>query len=453
MKVSPIMTTEFSGNEITPEIVKEYLKRHCRNELSRLQMLRDYYMGEQSIMNRSKEDGLKNNRIMVNHALYIANFTSAYLVGEPVSYSSFTKTDISAVTDVLTGADSKTQDADLALDIAIFGRGYEMMYMSSDSVPVPKLARLSPLNTFVVYDDTVEQKPVFGVHCYPIYDGGNRIKKYKGLYCTENTVFEIEADARMSEIKLLSENPHFFGTVPINEFYNNGQRTGDFEGVIPEIDGYNTLLSDRVNDKEQFVDSLLLIKGSTMGDSEEEQTENYNAIKRNRVIEVAEGADAYYITRQFDESAVEILQSRITSDIHKISGVPDLSDENFAANASGVAMKYKLMGLEQIIKIKERYFTEGLKYRLNAIVNILEVKAKAKINVSDIKITFRRSLPVNEAEIAQTANMLKDIVPQSTLLSIIPAVEDVEKAVKELENEKRKSAENQRSLFMNSPIN
>ena len=40
----------------------------------------------------------------------------------------------------------------------------------------------------------------------------------------------------------------------------------------------------------------------------------------------------------------------IVTDIHKISGVPDMSDESFAGNASGVAMKYKLLNLEQITK-------------------------------------------------------------------------------------------------------
>ena len=47
--------------------------------------------------------------------------------------------------------------------------------------------------------------------------------------------------------------------------FNDGQRQGDFEQVISLIDAYNTLQSDRVNDKEQFVDSLMYIKGQILG--------------------------------------------------------------------------------------------------------------------------------------------------------------------------------------------
>ena len=448
----PIMTTEKSANEIKINDVIAYIKQFNNNALSRLTRLNDYYEGRHAILNRTKADGLSNNRITVNFASYIADLTSAYLIGSPVKYSAPEGVEIDAILKALKKADSATQDSDLALDAAVFGTCYELMYMSSDPKPEPRLARLSPLNTFVVYDDTVEQNPVFAVYYYPIRDANGNITKYKGSYYTD----EIScAFTLTSSFTLLSaENPerHYFGAVPINEIYNDGRRSGDFEQVTSLIDAYNTLQSDRVNDKEQFVDAILLISGAILGDTNDEKSDTYQAIKEHRVMELNDGATAQYLTRQFDEGSVEVLQRRIEQSIHKISKTPDMSDENFASNVSGVAMRYKLLPLEERTTIKERYFAEGLRYRLRLLQNAAEITGGAKVDISEIEIKFSRSLPVNELEIAQTAQALSGIVPRETILGMIPAVTDVTAAIEKLDAEKKEAAERQQAMFSNTPV-
>ena len=52
--------------------------------------------------------------------------------------------------------------------------------------------------------------------------------------------------------------PHYKGEVPVIEYLNNKLGIGDFELQIPLIDAYNALMSDRVTDKEQFIDAILV---------------------------------------------------------------------------------------------------------------------------------------------------------------------------------------------------
>lgn len=450
---SPIFTTSKQSSEIVPEDAKTYIRLHKEKELDRLERLNDYYNGDHDILNRKKDSNLKNNRSVTNHASYIADFTSGYLVGEPVTYSA-ADIDITPITDILDDMDASTQDSDLALDDSIFGRAYDMIYMNSEAKP--KLARLSPLGAFVVYDNTVEQKPVFAVYYYPVYDSATgTIKQYNGKMCTDRLMYDIILDSTLNSLKVAEDgiHEHPFGAVPINEIYNNGRRSGDFEDVISLIDDYNLLQSDRVNDKEQFVDAMLVIKGTTLGDDDEEKLTTYNDLKKQKVLELpAEGADAQFLTRQLDESSVEILRKSIVSDIHKISGVPDMSDEQFAGNSSGVAMKYKLLGLEQKTKTKQRYFTEGLRIRLQSIANVIVAKGGAAIDVSKITIKFKRSLPENEVENAQKVSMLNGIVPQSVLFDMIPAITDVESAKAELQEEKAAAVKAQQEAFANTPL-
>lgn len=451
--ISNIFTTSYKPKEITPQIAVKFAAKFMQEEFSRLKKLEDYYRGNHAISSRVKEANLSNIKITTNYAAYIANFTSAYLVGEPVSYTAPDGMNIDQILTTLKKADSSTQDSDLALDIAIYGRGYELIYMSSDEKPLPKLARISPLCAFVVYDDTVEQKPVFGVYWHSYIDENNS-KRYKINVFTAYKEFRFMSDEDFGIIGDVTEIPHSFGVVPLIEYYNNGQRGGDFEQVISLIDADNLLQSDRINDKEQFVNALLVLKGVTLGDDNEEAKETLNALKQEGVMQLpAEGADAAYLTRQFEENSIETLRMSIVNDIHKISCVPDMSDKNFAANVSGVAMKFKLIGLEQFTKTKERYFAEGLRYRLKAIQNILTVKGAAAVDTEEIKITFKRSLPVNAVEEAQEVNLLSGQVPQKLLLSRLSFVEDVDEAIAELEKEKQAEIKNQQSMFMNTPIN
>lgn len=449
--MNEIFTTELKSEEITVAVAKDFVAKHNKEELERLIILSDYYNGKHRILQRTKGDELSNNRIVNNYASYIANFTSGYLLGSPVTYTGKNNANIDAVKEALEKAESSVQDSDLALDLSIFGRAYELCYMSSDERPTVKFAKISPLSAFVVYDDTVEQKAVFGVYYHKVTDV-NGSEKYKATLVTAYFLKDFVMDTSFGVIEESEEVAHSFGDVPLIEIYNNGQRKGDFENVLSLIDADNLLQSDRVNDKEQYVNALLLLKGVTLGDDYEEKAETYNDLKTHRVMELPLDGDASYLSRQFDETSVEVLRSSIVSAIHKFSCVPDMTDESFASNTSGVAMKYKLIGLEQLAKVKERYFAEGLKYRLRLIQNILSIQGKPTVDISDISIKFNRSLPANELEEAQVVATLTDVLPVKRQLERLSFIEDVEAVAKELEEEKAVSVKNQLDAFINQPI-
>ena len=444
----PIFTiTALPEPDKLPAVAAKFIQRH-RQELEYLTKLEAYYRGDQAILKRQKDGDLSNNRLVCNHAKYIADFTCAYLIGAPVVYTS--ESDITALTDVLESADAVTQDIDLEHDAAIFGRAYELIY--TDENAEIKLAKVSPINAFVVYDDTVAQRSLFGINYYPTYDDNGQLTGYKGSISTAQYIQEITLTTSLSIQSFGEPVDHFFGKVPLDEIYNNSERMGDFEDVMSLIDAYNTLQSDRVNDKEQFVKALLVIKGQVLGDTDEESSETYNAIKRMGVMTLDENGDASFLTRQLDEDKVEILSKSISHDIHKFSGVPDMSDENFAGNVSGVAMKFKLLMLEQITKFKERYFAEGLRYRLECIANVLSAKGGAAIPVKDISMQFTHSLPANEVELAQTINSLSGSVSQETLISRLPFVKDPKKEIEAVNKEKQDNAERMLATMMHGDM-
>ena len=218
------------------------------------------------------------------------------------------------------------------------------------------------------------------------------------------------------------------------EFWNNAQETGDFEPVLSLIDAYDTLESDRVNDKQQFTDAVLLLTGCTLeNDDPADRRSPAQKLLEEKTLSLPDtDASAQWLVKQSDEAGAEVLRQALRGDIHKMSMVPDLTDESFAANASGVAMRYKLLGLEQLTAIKERWFREGLRSRIRLFAHFLSVLARTSLDPETVEMTFTRSLPVNETETAQMVAQLSGIAPQRALLAQLPFIDDVDAAMEEL---------------------
>ena len=233
------------------------------------------------------------------------------------------------------------------------------------------------------------------------------------IYTYENT-----ADSFL-HMTMTNSQHHYFGKMPMVEYRNNEEKQGDFEQMIPLIDAYNILESDRVNDKEQFVDAFLFLTGIDL------DSEQAKKLREERILMGYEGAEAQYLSKVMSESDIEVLKDSLKSDIHRFSMIPDLSDQTFGTNLSGVAIKYKLMGFEQHVRNKERYLTKALKQRFELYVNFLSLKgAMEYVPIHRIDVVFTRNLPVNELEISQMVNNLVGIASSETLLSQLSFVGD-----------------------------
>ncbi len=160
--------------------------------------------------------------------------------------------------------------------------------------------------------------------------------------------------------------------MPIIEYKNNDEGIGDFERVISEIDAYNRLMSDRLDDKDQFIDAILAIYGAQLGENGE-KGEQMAALKEYKVLDnLPEGSRAEYLVKTFDETGIETLRTAIKQDISKFSMVPELTDESFAGVSSGVAMEYKTLGLKWLGNMKRRMFKKSLLRRLQIISQYMQ---------------------------------------------------------------------------------
>lgn len=463
MKINKIIVSADSvynaSGELSQIVINNAINKHTR-DCNRLKQLEQYYYGNSFkptyFVKNENDSSIYNGEIpYINHAKSIVDMVSNYVFGNPISYEN-----INGLEEHFTLIDEDSHNEDLAIDLGIYGRAYELIYIDDEDYEedesMPYLATLDPLHTFVVYDNTIKQKPLFAVNYIDNCDVEEKVIDYSIWVYTEDTIYEYKTNNLGSSMQLISTEEHYFGGVPIIEYENNKSLQSDFEPIVGLIDAYNDLQFNRVVDKQSFLDKLLVLVNSSLGDDESEVSDSIKKIKKTGVLELSSydgaSADAKFINQTFTETDVEILKKAINDDIHKISKCPDMLDENFVGNSSGIAMKYKLLGLEQLGNMKERYFKKGLRTRFRLINNIMTLKSKGLV-LADISIRMKRNLPVDKLEQLQILQGTDGILSLRTRLKQYDEEIDVDNEIKQLDEEKKKNMENMSNAFNPYPDN
>lgn len=430
----------YDETNLKAELIYKLIRKHA-NEREDLQKLKRYYIGEHSILRHERRNpNAPNFKTVANHAKDIADTATGYFLGSPITYNNTGESDLEPLLVAFDNAEVDQVDTQNALNMAIYGRAYEYIYVKEGLNELDS-ASLDVENTFIVYDDSIERRPLFAVYYYEIKDDTKDTTTYQAEVFTQNLHYHIVLrDSSGSYVKKLDVEPHHLGQIPIIEYKNNNFAIGDYEQQISLIDAYNSLMGNRVNDKEQAVESILVLYGAQLADNLEDAREAMRILAEEGLLELPADAKADFLKNALDEGATEILRKALKEDIYTFSHVPNLTDENFAGNSSGVAMEYKLLGLEMITKIKEANYKRGLRQRISIFAKYLGLQQIA-LDANSIVPQFSRGLPKNLLELSQVINNLEGKVTLRQLISLLPFVEDPDAEIEALSEEKEKNME------------
>lgn len=207
-----------------------------------------------------------------------------------------------------------------------------------------------------------------------------------------------------------------------------------FEPAMSMIDAYNKAISEKANDVDYFADAYMKILGAALGDDE------MKYIRDNRIINFDGDADQLvvdFLQKPNGDTTQEHLIDRLEKLIFQISMVANISDENFGTS-SGIAMKYKLQGMSNLAKTKERKFTSGMNRRYKLIFSN-PVSGMKEDDWVKLHYHFTPNIPSNVLEESQIAGNLEGIVSQETQLGVLSVVDNVQNEMKKIENEQEKA--------------
>ena len=394
---------------------------------TKYQRLEGYYVGDHDILRYTKKDkAVPNNRLVNNMPRYITDTAVGYFLGKPVAYSSQDDAFLQALQDIFDYNDEQDENTELAKTASIDGSCFEMLYMDEDAMI--RFVKVAPGSCVMIYE-TGYSTPMAALRFIHSKDrDGNPIKKVEFWTSTECWYF---ISLHGGPLELTDIVEHYWQDVPFIEYINNEERIGDFEGVITLVDAYNRVQSNTAN-FFQYNDEAIL-KVLKMG---EVTPQNIKDMKEAGAILLEDGGDIQWLIKEVADTPLENYKQRLREDMHLFSNVPNLNDENFGGNLSGVAVSYKLWGLEQVCAIKERKFKRALQRRIELITTMLNIQG-GHYDYRDIDLQFRRNRPQNLLESAQIVTTLSGELSRESRLQMLPTVDNVQDELQKLEEEKK----------------
>lgn len=468
MTIEDFETIEFESQKWI-ERLKNFVRTHRAEQLDRLKELKRYYLADNNIKYREEKSDKysADNRIASDWAKYITVFEQGYMLGNPVEYKN-ENAEIQALIDNFSKQNNE-QEHNVAIktDLAIYGRAYELLntFQDVDGSVWVKLYRMNPEQTFVIYDDSYEQRSLMAVNYYSISYGNGHKRDFVKVY-TNNAIYEYVDDNQEADtLRLKETSEHFFNGVPVNEFSNNIDRTGAFEAVLDSIDAYDLSQSELANFQQDSNEALLVISGNPFTGVDDKDFLEDGRINPNGRLAVSQSfkkakilvlddnpipggssPSAHYLVKSYDTAGAEAYKERLVNDILRFTFTPDTTDNNFGGVQSGEAMKYKMMAADNYRGKQELLFEKGLMRRLRLAVNIWKIKGNDSGNynlINQTDIVFTPNLPQNDNEMVAIVKNLYGVVSEQTIAEILERVTGVkaETELKRLKEDTEKALE------------
>ena len=417
--------------ELTVELLQKMINRFRTNVQPKLDKNKNYYDGIQSILNKRYNDESKPcNRTVINYCKNIVDSYCGYLATPGcISYQS--DQNIEEIMNILRYNDYQAEDSDLLLNALIYGVAAELMYIDNDGKTRFRL--INPTQCFAVCDDSLIGDLLYFVRMYPVNEWDDSDLYNVDVYSDYN-VKHYTMSGMNGYLTFVSEEPHYFSQCPANILTLPDEKS-IFDCIIGLQDAANELLSSEVDDYSAFCDAYLALVGV------DADAEDITSMKQNRVLVLPEGATAAWLTKNANDTQVENILKRIHDSIYRIAQCPDFSSESFIGGvSSGIAIKYRLTGMETRAGKIEAEMKKALQRRVEIICGIASLKLGEKV-FRDINIEFKRNIPNDITSTINLINSLKGIVSDATLLSQLDFVDDVNAEIEAVNKQKQHNME------------
>ena len=409
------------AKEITRDNIIEQLNvalvTHIKNQ-DEIQYLYDYYRGKQFILEREKKVRPEiMNLIVENRANEIVSFKTGYLMGEPVQYVGRTESPeiapkINRLNEYVFAEDMASKNKELADWMHIGGIGYRIVLpdvsltqREKDESPF-EIYTGDPRTTFVVKTNNLARDPLFAVLINNKVDGTTRYYVY-----TKTRYYEIESNT------IWVDAPNPLGEIPVIEYPANTARLGAFEIVLPLLDALNSVDSNALDDIEQTVQAILILRNVDLS------SEEYGKLLEEGALKVTDAdptmpAEVKYITAKLGVNETKMEADRIYESILTICGMPNRNGGSSTSDTgAAVIMRDGWSSAEARAKDTEAMFKKSEKQALKLMLKIIKTADELDLRLADIDIRFTRRNYENTKEKAEVLTMMLNNEKISPLLA------------------------------------
>ena len=384
--------TEVTNRNIASIVNNAMNGDHAANR-NQMEYLFKYERGMQPIIDRRKQIRPEIcNVVIENHASEVVDFTVGYQSGNPINLvarsvnAELKHSDkrIVKINEMLAEENKQAKDIELFRNFHIAGVAYAMVvpkdYMTGTS-PFDLLV-LDPRNTFIVYSNDAYERPMVAVTYSVLQNGTKRVTAYSNDYIYE---FGMGVDGSANEFNIV---PNILRMIPIIEFAANSDYAGCFEKAIPLMDAINLINSNRVDDIEQFVQSILWLHNAELSEDAKEELKNGGGIIQTKSVGNGSDAKINYLTQALNQDQTQTYVNYLYEQILQICGVP--SREKSTGGNTGSAM-YLSNGYEQAesrAKTMESMYSRSMLQVVELILRICKLSVNVDSDVKELETRF-----------------------------------------------------------------
>ena len=425
-----VITTK--SEVVNEEVVAEAVRLHMSKLVKNYVDSEDMYLSKHDVLKMSKKDSWKpDNRLVFNYAKYIVDTFTGYQIGVPVKIKHEDDSVNKFVADFRKVNDMEDSEFELAKMSSIFGHAF--IYVYQDENMRTRATYNSPINMFIVHDNSIEERPFFAVR----YTFNENENTGVGQIITNDEVIEAVFSTG-GTVRFMERNQHIYNSLPVIEVVENEERQGIFESVKTLINALNKAASEKANDVDYFADAYLKVLGVEL------DAEDANQIRENRIFNLwrnGEGTlpEVGFLEKPSSDTTQENLISLLKESIFAISMVANMTESEFG-NSSGTALAFKLQAMDNLARMKDRKLQSAFNrlYEVVFSVPLITVDEKAWAGLS---YTFTRNVPRNILEEAKIVGQLSGQVSEETKLSVLSIIDDPKREIKRMEKEEEDSQE------------
>lgn len=403
------------------DVLAEAIDDHEQNSTD-IDYLYTYYKGDQPINTREKVyNGDINNKVVVNRAAEIVDFKVGYLLSAPIQYidaasndneEGIENSDLDTLTRYCMLEDKETSDLEVAQWQSICGRAFRMILPKEETVEGESpfaIYTLDPRNTEVVYSSKMGHKPMMAFTSVTLKDDTVL------YYCyTATDFYVLDEDGNDMSDDITKSGPHALGMIPIIEYPANEARLGDFEQVISLLNSVNTVMSNRVDGVEQFIQAILCMEGMQIEHASGQSQAEAESVFMQQVREVGgmmtpPNSRAYYLTQELNQEQTEVLVESMYDQILTIVGMPNrnLGNGSTSDTGSAVILRNGFSEAEARARIRENYFKKSERRFLNLMIVLANTLGGTNLLPVDVDIRFpRRNYTNDSANVTNLISML-----------------------------------------------
>ena len=441
---------------LDPVFLTKLIRRFKSGQMPRFMKAQQYYEVKTEIVNRTMTDGKPNNKLSHGFCRYITNMATSYFAGKPIRYL-FTPEDEDAeqetelykkaVSDVFKANYIDSLNFEVAKEASKKGIGFYLIFSNEDADI--RIKKMDAETIIPIYSTSLDEFLEAAVHIWSEYDiDGLLVAEYADVYDKEYIYHFQRKSGEIIYSEAVNPEYHMMGDIPVIIVWNNEEQLGDYEPVITLNDAYDNAQSDTANDMDYFTDAYLCITGASSmledgltGDGESDDGEKAaRNLRKNRLLFLDEHGQAQWLTKNVNDTANENYKDRLYKDIFFLSQVPALTDESFSGNLSGIAIKYKMTGLEELAIMKENRMRSAQTKMLRIITHFLNMKMNKNWDPNVIEQKYDRNFVDNISDIISDVRNIDGIVSKETQLDMLP-LSVVADTAAELERQQREAME------------